>query len=55
MIERLQAALEISEGEDEYIDAKLNDRCNDAYGLIYAFSMFVSPLIGSSLAESYQY
>ena len=40
MIERLQVELNIVEGEDEYIDAQLNDKCNDAYGFVYAFSMF---------------
>lgn len=31
----------------------LNDKCNDAYGLIYASSMFVSPLVGSILQTGY--
>ena len=53
MLERLQVSLEITEGEDEYIDAKLNDKCNDAYGFIYALSMFVSPLIGSWLYDQF--
>ena len=53
MLERLQVSLNITEGEDEYIDSKLNDKCNDAYGLIYALSMFVSPLIGSNLNSSF--
>lgn len=53
MIERLQVKLEITEGRDEFLDAMLNDRCNDAYGLVYALSMFLSPLIGSALQTSY--
>jgi len=53
MIERLQVKLEISEGRDEFLDAMLNDKCNDAYGLIYASSMFFSPLIGSALHTAY--
>lgn len=33
------------------VDASLNDKCNDAYGLVYASSMFVSPLIGSYISN----
>jgi len=47
MIERLQVSLNISEGEDEYVDAMVTDKCNDCYGLFYALSMFISPIIGS--------
>ena len=47
MLERLQADLEIYEGEDEALDYRLNDQVNEAYVLIYAFASFVSPLIGS--------
>jgi hypothetical protein len=53
MMERLQVDLNITEGEDEFIDAQLNDKCNDAYGFIYASSMFVSPLIGGFLDTTY--
>ena len=31
----------------------LNDKCNDAYGLIYAAAMGASPLIGSSLHKKF--
>lgn len=47
MIERLQVDLNIVEGEDEAIDNQLNDKVNDAYGFIFAFANFVSPLLGS--------
>jgi hypothetical protein len=49
MIERIQVDLGITEGEDEEVDAALNDKINDAYGLIYALSNFLSPIIGTSL------
>jgi hypothetical protein len=47
MIERVQVKYDIVEGEDEFLDAQLNDSCNDAYGFIYALSMFFGPLVGS--------
>jgi MFS family permease len=53
MIERMQVKLKISEGEDEILDGQLNDKINDMYGLIYAGSMFVSPLVGSALSSTY--
>lgn len=53
MIERLVVTLNIAEGADEYVDEKLNDKCNDAYGVVYAFTLFVSPLIGSSMYLKY--
>ena len=49
MLERLQVDLKMVEGEDINLDNALNDKVNDAYGLIYAFSTFVSPLIGTAL------
>lgn len=49
MLERLQVDLGIVEGEDEKVDNALNDKVNDAYGFIYAFANFVSPLIGSAV------
>ena len=49
MLERLQVDLGIVEGEDETVDNALNDKVNDAYGFVYAFSNFVSPLIGSAV------
>ena len=33
----------------------VNDKCNDCYGLFYAISMFISPIIGSSLKDSFNY
>lgn len=40
---------EIVEGLDEIVDNNLNDKVNDAYGLFYATSQLVSPLIGAYL------
>ena len=51
--ERMQLDLGIVEGEDEVVDARLNDKVNDAYGLIYATSQFVSPNIGTWLYGYY--
>lgn len=53
IIERIQVKYQITEGRDEFLDAMINDKCNDAYGLIYAFSMFVSPLVGSGINNLY--
>ena len=53
MLERLQVNLNVATGEDELIDAQINDKCNDAYGLIYALSMFVGPLIGSAMNTTF--
>jgi hypothetical protein len=47
IIERLQVDLKIKDGKDEWLDARLNDRCNDAFGLIFSSCMFIAPLIGS--------
>ena len=52
MLERLQVDLNVVEGQDANIDNALNDKVNDAYGLIYALSNFVSPLIGSAMETS---
>ena len=35
--------------EEDILFEKLNDKVNDIYGLFYAGTMFVSPLIGSYL------
>ena len=53
MLERLQVDLNIVEGEDDRVDSALNDKVNDACGFIYAFSNFVSPLIGSAVYGRY--
>ncbi len=47
MIERIQTDYMIKENDPLY--EKLNDKVNDIYGLFYAGSMFVSPLIGSAI------
>jgi hypothetical protein len=51
MIERMQVDLKIVEGQNEAVDAALNDKINDAYGLTYALSNFVSPIIGAALEK----
>ena len=43
--------MEIVEGEDEELDTAVNDKVNDAYGFIYAFASFASPLLGSTAYE----
>lgn len=53
MLERLQVDLNIREGEDPVLDGILNDKVNDAYGLIYALANFISPLIGDTLYNSH--
>lgn len=53
MIERLQVDLQIIEGKDPYIDMCLNDKCNDAYGMMFSTVMFAAPLIGSNLFIEY--
>lgn len=53
MLERLQGDLNIVEGENPELDNSINDKVNDAYGFVYAFSSFISPLAGSLLAEAY--
>jgi hypothetical protein len=49
MLERMQVAHKIVEGENEHIDNKLNDIVNDAYGLFYALSQFIGPLVGARI------
>jgi len=53
MIERIQVDLQIVEGKNEAVDATLNDKINDAYGLVYALSNFVSPIIGAALEKQF--
>ncbi len=48
LIERLVVDLRIEEGRNEYVDTKLNDKCNDAYGLMFSLIMFLGPLIDVS-------
>jgi hypothetical protein len=38
MLERMQVAHNIVEGEDEALDNSLNDKVNDAYGVFFAAS-----------------
>ena len=53
MLERIQGDFGIIEGENPDLDNAVNDKVNDAYGLVYAFSNFVSPLAGSIVASTY--
>lgn len=39
----------MKEGSNEKLENSINDKVNDAYGFVYAFSTFISPLIGSNL------
>jgi hypothetical protein len=47
IIERLQISFNLK--EDDPLYEKLNDKVNDFYGLFYASTIFISPLIGSSI------
>ena len=49
LIERLTVSLKIEEGRNEYVDTRLNDKCNDAYGLMFSAVMFLGPLFGSKM------
>jgi hypothetical protein len=49
MLERLIVDLEVEEGMDAEVDNTLNDKVNDAYGLMFAFSCFISPVIGDAM------
>lgn len=55
MLERLQADLNITEGEHEEVDNRLNDLVNDAYGVLFSASNFLSPLIGTFLTRGERY
>lgn len=52
MLEALQHDLKIVEGQNERIDNAINDKVNDAYGFIFAFTNFVAPLTGAALHKS---
>lgn len=45
----MNIAFEISEGKYEAVDLSLTDKVNDAYGVFYAGSQLISPVIGSEL------
>ena len=53
MLERIQVDNDISEVSDGEIYNDLNDRVNDAYGLVYALANFFSPLVGSMLNRNF--
>jgi len=45
----MNVAFEIREGQYEAVDLSLTDKVNDAYGVFYAGSQLISPIIGSEL------
>jgi hypothetical protein len=45
----MKVAFEITEGQYEAVDISLTDKVNDAYGVFYAGSQLISPIIGSEL------
>lgn len=45
----MNVAFEISEGQYEAVDLSLTDKVNDAYGVFYAGSQLISPVIGSEI------
>ena len=53
MLERIQVDNDISEVSDGELYNALNDRVNDAYGLVYALANFFSPLVGSMLNRNF--
>jgi len=50
MLEHLQVDLQIHE-DDQKVFNELNDKVNDLYGFVFAFTNFISPLIGSKLYD----
>ena len=52
MLERAQVDLEIEE-RDTRARSCLNDKVNDAYGFVYALSLFIGPLIGGFLHDNF--
>lgn len=42
-------------GENEVRDSLLNDKCNDAFGCVYALSLFVGPNIGGAMKEALEH
>ena len=51
MLERLQISLNIST-KDKYLYSRLNDKCNDAFGFIFAFTNSFAPILGSVIEEN---
>jgi len=45
----MNVAFDIREGQYEAVDLSLTDRVNHAYGVFYAGSQLISPVIGSEL------
>lgn len=53
IFDRVRCKLEIKEGEDEFTDNELNNKTNMTYGFVYAGSLFIGPLVGSSLYTAF--
>jgi hypothetical protein len=53
MLERVQVELGIEEGKDIALYGAVNDKVNDAYGVVYASSQFFGPIIGGWLFDNY--
>jgi MFS family permease len=51
LIERTQLRYKVVDGEDEELDAKLNDQVSNMYGVIYNTAGFVGPLVGGLIFE----
>ena len=45
----MNLAFGIVEGQYEAVDVSLTDKVNDAYGVFYAGSQLVSPVVGSMI------
>jgi hypothetical protein len=41
-------------GDDEALEFRLNDQVNEAYFLVYGFSSFISPIIGSLIYDRFE-
>ena len=41
-------------GDDEALEFRLNDQVNEAYFLVYGFSSFLSPIIGSFIYARFE-
>ena len=52
MLERLQISLNIST-KDKYLYSRLNDKCNDAFGFIFAITNVIAPISGSVIETTF--
>ena len=51
MLDRLMVSLNIST-EDEFLYSRLNDKCNDGFGFIFAITNSFAPIVGSALYDA---